>query len=142
MARQAGGVGGVTKKIDLVKTFLDDDLPPGWGMATISGLVGKDGVFKDGDWVESKDQDPNGDVRLIQLADIGDGEFRDRSSRFLTYEKAIELRCTLLNKGDVLVARMPDPLGRACIFPGDKRLLLLLTFVLCVLKIKPSVNIG
>jgi len=111
----------VTKKIDLVKTFLDDDLPPGWGMATIGGLVGKDGVFKDGDWVESKDQDPNGDVRLIQLADIGDGEFRDRSSRFLTYEKAIELRCTLLNKGDVLIARMPDPLGRACIFLGDKR---------------------
>jgi type I restriction enzyme, S subunit len=109
------------KKTDLVKTFLDNDLPLGWGMATISDLVGKDGIFKDGDWVESKDQDPNGDVRLIQLADIGDGGFRDRSSRFLTYEKAIKLRCTFLNKGDVLIARMPDPLGRACIFPGDKR---------------------
>jgi type I restriction enzyme S subunit len=32
-----------------------------------------------------------------------------------------ELRCTFIDKGDVLVARMPDPLGRACIFPGDKK---------------------
>jgi type I restriction enzyme, S subunit len=78
----------------------------------------KDGVFIDGDWVESKDQDPNGEVRLIQLADIGDGYFRNRSSRFLTMVKAKELRCTFLEPGDILVARMPEPLGRACIFPG------------------------
>jgi type I restriction enzyme, S subunit len=77
-----------------------------------------DGVFVDGDWVESKDQDPHGDVRLIQLADIGDGVFRNRSSRFLTHRKAKELRCTFLEPGDILVARMPEPLGRACIFPA------------------------
>lgn len=77
-----------------------------------------DGVFTDGDWIESKDQDPQGDVRLIQLADIGDGMFRDRSSRFLTMAKANELGCTFLERNDVLVARMPDPLGRACVFPG------------------------
>jgi type I restriction enzyme S subunit len=110
----------VTKKVGSVETF-KDDLPPGWSSATIGELVGKNGIFKDGDWVESKDQDPDGDVRLIQLADIGDGKYRDRSSRFLTYEKAIALRCTFLEKGDVLVARMPDPLGRACLFPGDKK---------------------
>lgn len=77
-----------------------------------------DGLFIDGDWIESKDQDPNGEVRLIQLADVGDGVFRDRSSRFLTMDKAKGLRCTFLEPGDVLVARMPDPLGRACMFPG------------------------
>ena len=58
-------------------------------------------VFTDGDWVESKDQDPNGDVRLIQLADIGDGQYLSRSNRFLTSSKAKELRCTYLKKGDV-----------------------------------------
>lgn len=77
-----------------------------------------DGLFTDGDWVESKDQDPDGEVRLIQLADIGEGVFRDRSSRFLTLAKAKELGCTFLVPGDVLVARMPEPLGRACLFPG------------------------
>jgi type I restriction enzyme S subunit len=77
-----------------------------------------DGLFTDGDWVESKDQDPDGEVRLIQLADIGDGVFRNKSSRFLTLAKARELRCTFLEPGDVLIARMPEPLGRACVFPG------------------------
>lgn len=84
---------------------------------TLSKLIGDTGIFIDGDWVESKDQDLSGDVRLIQLADIGDGYFIDKSSRFLTSEKARELKCTFLQQGDLLIARMPDPLGRACIFP-------------------------
>ena len=76
-------------------------------------------VFTDGDWVETKDQDPDGDVRLTQLADVGDGKWINKSSRFLTSEKTKQLKCTYLRSGDLLVARMPDPLGRCCIFPGD-----------------------
>lgn len=97
----------------------------------------EDGLFIDGDWVESKDQDPNGEVRLIQLADVGDGVFRDRSSRFLTKERAKELRCTFLEPGDVLVARMPDPLGRACIFPGVGQPAVTAVDV-CILRPNPS----
>lgn len=89
------------------------------GDTTIGSLLVDAEIFVDGDWIESKDQDPNGDVRLIQLADIGDGCYLDKSSRFLTSKTAQTLRCTFLEPGDVLVARMPDPLGRACIFPGD-----------------------
>ncbi len=96
-------------------------LPPGWASARLDELIAADGLMTDGDWVESKDQDPAGDVRLIQLADVGDGVFRDRSSRFLTSDKARELGCTILRSGDVLVSRMADPLGRACQFPGDDR---------------------
>jgi type I restriction enzyme S subunit len=96
-------------------------LPSGWISATLPELVGSDGLFVDGDWVESKDQDPAGDVRLIQLADVGDGLYIDKSNRFLTSAKAAELGCTFLRAGDVLIARMPDPLGRACIFPGNRR---------------------
>jgi type I restriction enzyme, S subunit len=77
-------------------------------------------VFTDGDWVESKDQDPNGDVRLTQLADVGDGSWLDKSARFMTSETAERLRCTYLKPGDVMVARMPDPLGRCCLFPGHR----------------------
>jgi len=62
--------------------------PTGWVMTPLSKLVSPDGLFKDGDWVESKDQDPNGEVRLIQLADIGVSRFRDRSSRYLTKAKS------------------------------------------------------
>ncbi len=85
---------------------------------TFPEIIAENGIFVDGDWVESKDQDKNGDVRLIQLADIGDGYFVNKSKRYLTSQKAKELKCTYLHKGDILLARMPDPLGRACVFPG------------------------
>ena len=55
------------------------ELPDGWVLAAIGELIGRGGIFIDGDWVESKDQDPCGDVRLIQLADVGDGEYLDKS---------------------------------------------------------------
>lgn len=111
----------MSRAAEQIHAVLEEDLPSGWSLTTIEDLVGADGVFVDGDWVESKDQDPTGDVRLIQLADIGDGKYRNKSDRFLTHEKALELGCTFLMRGDVLVARMPDPLGRACIFPGDPK---------------------
>jgi type I restriction enzyme S subunit len=78
------------------------------------------GLFSDGDWVESKDQDPEGDIRLIQLADIGDGYFVNKSNRFMNKKTAEKLKCTFLNKDDVLIARMPDPIGRACLFPFNE----------------------
>ena len=80
-------------------------LPQGWALATLAELAGRDGVAVDGDWVESKDQDPNGNVRLVQLADIGEGIFQDKSRRFLTAETAEQLNCTFLAEGDVLIAR-------------------------------------
>ena len=95
-----------------------DSLPKGWAIAKTSEAIEANGIIGDGDWIESKDQDPNGDVRLIQLADIGDGNFRNKSERFMTSENAVRMNCTFIESGDVLIARMPDPLGRACIFPG------------------------
>lgn len=90
-----------------------------WPVIKFSDAISRSGLFSDGDWVESKDQDPEGDVRLIQLADIGVGEFVDKSNRFMTSKRANELKCSYLKAGDILVARMPDPIGRACIFPED-----------------------
>ena len=94
-------------------------------------------IFVDGDWVESKDQDPQGDVRLIQLADVGEGFYIDKSNRFLTSAAADRLKCTFLEPGDILLARMPDPLGRACIFPGDSKRAVTVVDV-CVIRVDKS----
>ncbi|MGU2311490.1 restriction endonuclease subunit S [Pseudomonas aeruginosa] len=94
------------------------ELPKGWAAATLNELIGAGGLFFDGDWVESKDQDPDGQNRLLQLADIGDGFFADKSSRFVNDKKFSSLNCTEVTEGDVLIARMPDPLGRACLMPA------------------------
>jgi type I restriction enzyme S subunit len=95
--------------------------PRAWPQEQLGELLAEAEVFVDGDWVESKDQDPNGEVRLVQLADIGDGIYINKSARFLNRQTAIRLKCTSLKIGDLLIARMPDPLGRACIFPGDPK---------------------
>jgi len=108
-------------------------------LVSLVDVVGKAGMISDGDWVESKDQDPDGEVRLVQLADIGVGIFLDKSKRFMTADKARVLKCTYLRKADILIARMPDPLGRACQFPGDKRTCVTVVDV-CVLR--PDENIA
>lgn len=100
-------------------------------------ILEKAEVFVDGDWVESKDQDPEGDVRLIQLADVGDGYYVNKSNRFMTSEKAAALKCTYLRPDDILIARMPDPLGRACLFPGDARQCVTVVDV-CVVRPGPA----
>jgi type I restriction enzyme S subunit len=70
----------------------------------------------DGDWILSADYAESG-VRLLQVGDVGVGRFVGRSSRFVTRQRAEELGCTFLRPGDILISRMPDPIGRACLLP-------------------------
>lgn len=73
----------------------------------------------DGDWIESKDQSEEG-IRLIQTGNIGIGEFKDKSdkARFIDDKTFSRLSCTEIFPGDVLVSRLPDPVGRACTIPN------------------------
>ena len=75
-------------------------------------------VVIDGDWIESKDQSETG-LRLIQTGNIGIGEYLDKSSRakFISEETFERLNCTEVFPGDILISRLPDPIGRACIIP-------------------------
>lgn len=91
-------------------------MPVKWHAQTLAEIA-EGGMFVDGDWVESRDQDPNGDVRLTQLADVGVAAFRDRSDRWMRRDQAESLSCTYLRPGDLMIARMPEPLGRTCLVP-------------------------
>lgn len=100
----------------------------------------KDSLFTDGDWIESKDQDPQGSIRLIQLADIGEGEFLDKSSRFVNAATAEKLKVTFLKKDDILIARMPDPLGRACRFPLNEENKYITVVDVCILRVPDGMD--
>ena len=117
-------------------------IPNGWTLIRLPLVAGDNGIFCDGDWIESKDQDKDGEIRLIQLADIGDGEFRDKSDRHLTRERAIELNCSFLEGGDILIARMPEPLGRACIFPLKEANKYVTAVDVCILRVDRQVAYG
>ena len=74
--------------------------------------------FGDGDWIESKDQSEEG-IRLIQTGNVGNGEYKDKGekARFISEETFSRLGCTEVFPGDILISRLPDPIGRACIIP-------------------------
>jgi type I restriction enzyme M protein len=76
-------------------------------------------LMTDGDWIESKDQSPEG-IRLIQTGNIGIGEYLEKGdrARYISEETFIRLQCTEVFEGDVLVSRLPDPVGRACMLPA------------------------
>ncbi len=75
-------------------------------------------VIVDGDWIESKDQSECG-IRLIQTGNIGIGEYLDKCSRakYISVETFERLKCTEVFSGDILISRLPDPIGRACTVP-------------------------
>lgn len=55
----------------------------------------------------------------------------------MSSNRAREMGCTFLEPNDVLVARMPEPLGRACLFPGDVRPCVTAVDV-CIIRPDPS----
>ena len=75
-------------------------------------------VFTDGDWIESKDQSEKG-IRLIQTGNIGEGLYLEKESRakYISEDTFKKLKCTEIFPGDILVSRLPEPIGRACIVP-------------------------
>lgn len=75
-------------------------------------------IIADGDWIESKDQSDRG-VRLIQTGNIGIGQFLNKFNKahYISEETFTRLSCCEVFPGDVLLSRLPDPIGRACIIP-------------------------
>ena len=97
-------------------------------------------VFCDGDWIESKDQSEDG-IRLIQTGNVGNGVYRDKAdkSKYISEETFKQLNCTEIFPGDILVSRLPDPIGRACIIPetGSR----MITAVDCsIIRLKECIN--
>ena len=91
-------------------TRIVDGLPEGWERRTIADVCTS---FDDGDWIETKDQGGE-DYRLLQISNIGNNEFVETGNyRWITSETFRSLRCNEVLPGDILISRMPKPIGRA-----------------------------
>jgi len=87
-----------------------DGVPDGWCRLTLAEVCQD---VEDGDWVESKDQGGN-DYRLLQVSNVGVDCFVETGNfRFISEETFRRLNCREVHAGDVLISRMPDPIGRA-----------------------------
>jgi type I restriction enzyme S subunit len=96
-----------------------------WQVKTLFEIAErKKELFDDGDWIESEHITNQG-VRLIQTGNIGIGTFIEKDIRKYIYEKSFtSLRCKELRRGDLLLCRLADPAGRACVLPdiGEEKI--------------------
>ena len=85
------------------------EIPQGWEVKRLDEVCRS---ILDGDWIETKDQGGD-DYRLLQISNVGVGEFIETGNfRYVTRETFARLRCNEIVPGDLLVARMPTPVGR------------------------------
>jgi len=74
-------------------------------------------------------------VRIIQLQNIGDGIFNNKYYLYTSEKKANQLYSCNIYPDDIVIAKMAEPLARACKIPNiDKR------FLMCSDCIRLSVN--
>jgi len=90
-----------------------------WEVKTLFDLAArKKELFDDGDWIESEHITTEG-IRLIQTGNIGVGSFVEKDDKkYINEDSFASLRCKQLKQGDLLVCRLADPAGRACVL-GD-----------------------
>lgn len=96
------------------------EIPSEWNKTKIKHLaIGKDTLFIDGDWIESKDISSSG-IKYITTGNIGKGIYKEQGQGFITEDTFINLRCTEIYEGDLVLSRLNLPIGRACIIPDLK----------------------
>lgn len=122
MARGKKAAQGLTPEEKLAQALVPMEeqpyqIPDNWCWIQLNCIKKDKDSFFDGDWILSSDMDSDGDVRLLQLSDIGIGDFLDKSDKHISFSTYKKLNCTKLCAGDVMISRMAEPIARSCIVP-------------------------
>lgn len=59
-------------------------------------------------------------IRIIQLQNIGDGNFLDSYKIYTSVEKANQLLSCNIYPGEIIISKMGDPVARCCIMPFNQ----------------------
>lgn len=98
------------------------EVPEDWCHIPIKYMaLERSSLFLDGDWIESKDISSDG-IRYITTGNVGEGVYKEQGAGFISEETFYSLGCTEVCEGDVLISRLNNPIGRACVVPnlGDR----------------------
>ena len=114
----------VTKGLDPTVPMKDSgvewlgEIPAHWKVKPIRALA-RPGykTFTDGDWIESPFIRDEG-IRLIQTGNVGVGEYCEQGFRYIDEDTFRAFGCTEVLPDDVLICRLADPVGRACLAPN------------------------
>lgn len=114
-------------------------IPEDWEVSTLNDVVDPHiknsftgGPF--GSDLKSEHYTSSG-IRIIQLQNIGDGVFQDKYKIYTSQEKADQLYSCNIFPGEIIIAKMAEPLARACLVPSvDER------YLMCSDGIRVKVN--
>ena len=92
-------------------------IPERWEVMPLKYTANKVGCcFIDGDWIESDVITEDG-IRYITTGNVGVLEYKEQGVGYISEETFHELGCTEVFSGDILISRLNEPIGRACILP-------------------------
>ena len=93
-------------------------IPEGWEVMQIKRLAkGAGTMFMGGTWL-SGGYERDGEVRYITSSNVGVGNYKDGGGGYISQTTFEELCCEEVLPGDVIISRLTDPIGRACIVPN------------------------
>lgn len=110
------------------KQLLLRDYPQNWEILPLVRFAGSGNTdFVDGPFgsdLKVSDYTKTG-VRVLQLQNLGDGLFINKSKIYTSQKKALMLSRCLTYPGDIIIAKMAEPLARAALVPAyeDKYLI-------------------
>ena len=96
------------------------DIPSSWEINKVKYLATEPGtLFLDGDWIESDVIEESG-IRYLTTGNVGAGFYKEQGSGYISEKTFSELHCLNVYPGDLMISRLNEPIGRACIIPDTE----------------------
>ncbi len=93
------------------------DTPYSWHTNKVKYLATESGtLFLDGDWIESDVIEESG-IRYLTTGNVGAGYYKEQGSGYISEKTFSDLHCLKVYPGDLMISRLNEPIGRACIVP-------------------------
>ena len=96
------------------------DIPSSWEINKVKYLATEPGtLFLDGDWIESDVIEESG-IRYLTTGNVGAGFYKEQGCGYISEKTFSELHCLNVYPGDLMISRLNEPIGRACIIPDTE----------------------
>ncbi len=101
---------------------MSDELPQGWVSASLAQLTSDpksdivSGPF--GSNLKSEEYVAEG-IPIIRLQNVDRNRFLEKNMRFISALKAEELAAHSFKSGDIVISKLGDPVGKACVIPSS-----------------------
>lgn len=96
------------------------DIPSSWEINKVKYLATEPGtLFLDGDWIESDVIEERG-IRYLTTGNVGAGFYKEQGCGYISEKTLSELHCLNVYPGDLMISRLNEPIGRACIIPDTE----------------------